>query len=153
MTLKYKALFMNKEIILESICIWLRSLLTYALFTLPSLFFPIMYIISMGHAIIWSVLALVLFMLALWVIGLLHTTVAIKYLLLLISTVVIVFVCTLGAAWQFSGGHEVWDNYLEFVLFPIAGMLAAVLVVLVRRQTLIELLATPAFLHASSFSL
>lgn len=144
---------MNKEILLKSIGTWLRSLLTYALITLPSLFFPLMYIISMGYAIIWSLPALLLFVLMLWLLSMLHVTTELKFYLLLLSTVGIVFLCTWGAAWQFSGGHEVWDNYLEFVLFPIAGMLAAVLVVLVRRQALMEVLATPAFSHHSSLSL
>ena len=144
---------MNKEIILKSIGTWLRSLLTYALITLPSLFFPLMYIISMGYAIIWSLPALLLFVLMLWLLSMLHVTTELKFYLLLLSTVGIVFLCTWGAAWQFSGGHEVWDNYLEFVLLPIAGMLAAVLVVLVRRQALMEVLATPAFSHHSSLSL
>lgn len=144
---------MNKEILLKSIGTWLRSLLTYALITLPSLFFPLMYIISMGYAIIWSLPALLLFVLMLWLLSMLHVTTELKFYLLLLSTVGIVFLCTWGAAWQFSGGQDVWDNYLEFVLFPIAGMLAAVLVVLVRRQALMEVLATPSFSHHSSLSL
>lgn len=144
---------MNKEILLKAIGTWLRSLLTYALITLPSLFFPIMYIISLGYAIIWSLPALVLFVLALWLLSMLHVTTAIKFALLLLSTISIVFLCTWGAAWQFSGGREVWNNYLEFVLFPIAGMLAAALVVLVRRQSLMEVLATPPLSHHSSLSL
>lgn len=144
---------MNKEILLKSIGTWLRSLLTYALITLPSLFFPLMYIISMGYAIIWSLPALLLFVLMLWLLSMLHVTTELKFYLLLLSTVGIVFLCTWGAAWQFSGGHDVWNNYLEFVLFPVAGILAAVLVVLVRRQTLMEVLATPPFSHHSSLSL
>jgi len=144
---------MNKEILLKSIGTWLRSLLTYALITLPSLFFPLMYIISMGYAIIWSLPALLMFVMVLWLLSMLHATTEIKFYLLLLSTLSIVFLCTLGAAWQFSGGHDVWNNYLEFVLFPIAGILAAVLVVLVRRQTLMEVLATPPFSHHSSLSL
>ncbi|MCA0382679.1 MAG: hypothetical protein LCH58_10990 [Bacteroidetes bacterium] len=144
---------MNKEIILKSIGTWLRSLLTYALITLPSLFFPLMYIMSLGLAIIWSLPALLLFVLMLWLLSMLHVTTELKFYLLLLSTAGIVFLCTWGAAWQVSGGRDVWNNYLEFVLFPIAGILAAVLVVLVRRQTLMEVLATPPFSHHSSLSL
>lgn len=144
---------MNKEILLKSIGTWLRSLLTYALITLPSLFFPLMYIISMGLAIIWSLPALLMFVLMLWLLSMLHVTTELKFYLLLLSTAGIVFLCTWGAAWQFSVGRDVWDNYFEFVLFPMAGMLAAVLVVLVRRQALMEVLAPPPFSHHSSLSL
>lgn len=153
MYFEIQSTFMNKEILLKAIGTWLRSLLTYALITLPSLFFPIMYIMSLGYAIIWSLPALLLFVLVLWVLSMLHASDELKFVLLLLSTVSIVFLCTWGAAWQFSGGHEVWNNYLEFVLFPIAGMLAALLVVLVRRQSLMEVLATPSFTHHSSLSL
>ncbi|HSC54024.1 MAG TPA: hypothetical protein VLC98_10400 [Phnomibacter sp.] len=132
---------MKNEIIIIAFDACWRSVVCYAIITLPALFFPLMYGLSLMYAILWSMPAVLLFMLALWLCKMAELPLALRYWLLQFMALVIVFAATYGAAWHYSGGKEVMKDYIDFFLFPLAAMVATMLVLLVRRKQMEEWLS------------
>jgi hypothetical protein len=135
---------MKNTIVTSALMAWLRGLLIYALITLPALSFPAMYVVSLWLAAIWSLPALLLFGLLLAGLQYAHLPAHRLMLHLLPATAFLITLCTWGAAWQFTDGTAVWKTYLEFLLFPLVGILSGVLAVVVRRKALQMLLCAAA---------
>lgn len=111
--------------------LWSRGLLFYAFFTLPSLFLPEMYLISMILAFFGSLMAVL--MLVLYMMMLRNRM---KYeeelpirTHLLVFTGICTFLATVAVSVYFAGespfSPEFWRTYRDFILFPVAGLCAA----------------------------
>ena len=140
---------MKKQIVLSSLNAWLRGLLIYVIITLPALSFPAMYVISLMLAGIWSLPALLLYGLVLVGLQNAHLPASKIMLHLLPATALLITICTWGAAWHITKGSELVQTYMQFLLFPLAGVLSGVLAVLVRKKTLEVILCAPAHSYDS----
>jgi hypothetical protein len=132
---------MSQMILPAALHAWIRGLLTYALLTLPALFIWPMYAVSIMLATIWSLPALLLFGLMLYLLHRIPMEHSSIMPVLLLATACITAACTWGAAWQWTGGINTAQQYAEYMLFPIVGILSAMLAVMVRRRHLMVLLA------------
>jgi len=131
---------MTKKIITAALHVWIRGLLTYALLTMPAMFFFPMYIISILLAGLWSLPGLILFASLLWFLHHANPEKCRIIPIILSGTIFITAACTWGAAWLYTSGIDILHEYLKFLLFPLVGIISAVLAVMVRKQPLVELL-------------
>ncbi|MBX9449396.1 MAG: hypothetical protein KL787_06630 [Taibaiella sp.] len=113
--------------------IWFRGFLFYAFFTLPSLFLPLMYLMSMMLAFFGSFLAVLMLVLYMM---LLRNRMKYEEELpvlthLLVFTGIFTFLATIAVSVYFTHespfSPEFWRCYLEFILFPVAGLCAALI--------------------------
>lgn len=114
-----------------------RGLMFYALFTLPALIFPPMYLISICLALLSSVIPAAIFVLCLPLLPTDNTSIAQMQFRTLVFGLVITFISTVIATVFITEGEAMIEAYLEFFLFPLAALLSAGLSIWSYRHQLV----------------
>lgn len=113
--------------------LWFRGLLFYAFFTLPSLFLPEMYLISLILALFGSFLAVVMLVLYMMILRnqMKYEEQSPILIHLLVFTGIFTFLATIAVSIYFTSespfSSAFWSAYREFILFPVAGLFAALI--------------------------
>lgn len=124
--------------------LWLRGLLFYALFTLPSLFIPEMYFISFALGAVGGLIAsIALILYVLSIIpkmkyeddrSVLTQTIIFGLIFTFLSTIAVSIYITQQS--PFSA--RFWYSYGTFILFPIAGLCAALTSIWSNRYRIMD---------------
>jgi len=113
--------------------VWMRAQGIFALCMLPTLVFAPMFFIAEFFAWVWGLPALFLFY---FVLRALRKKQHYNIVLITIAGFVITLLCTIGAAWHFSEFKNPLDEFLNWMLFPSVGCVAALISMLSYRNTL-----------------
>ncbi len=113
--------------------VWLKAQGIYALILIPALFVPFIYVMALFYAWIWGIPALLAFII---VVELFKQSRWYNLPALMLAALVITMLATYGAAWQFSGGNNTWNEFMSQILYPMVGWIAALLAVFSSRNDL-----------------
>jgi hypothetical protein len=135
--------------------IFLHSLLVYVVFTLPALFLPFIFFVSLLIALLYGLIAVIIFWLCfngLWHIGISTRT---GYPLLFVSVIIAVTMAFQVFGWTihlilpilFDPGENAWDNGL-FLVFPLLAIIAGWIgIYRSRKRILKQFLTRPYAAH------
>jgi hypothetical protein len=130
---------MNDSITKISLAIWGRALIIYAILNIFTLGAPYVFVISISYAFTCSIPGLIAFGFVLN--GLYHIHIkrpALMPILLAIASI-ITFGCTVIAVYHFTEGRNLWQSYQENCLFPLAGILSAIVSTAISKERLLRL--------------
>lgn len=116
-----------------SFSIWLKAQGIFALLMLPTLVLPPMFLFAEFYAWLWGTLALPLFHCLLYVQKRMQWF---HFPSIVIIGFFITFLCTYGAAWHFASFKNPWNEFFEWILFPVAGWASAVISIFLSKRSI-----------------
>lgn len=123
---------------------WLRGMVFYLLFTLPALFIPLMYAISAVLAAMGSGIPLLMLflLLAYYKHKDQHADTGNIRITVLLFTCIATLLGTFCAAYLITEGRNLVTTYLDFILFPIAAIIAAAVAIWSYRDIITDTVNT-----------
>lgn len=120
---------------MQPLIIFIRAIGIYALLTIPVLFAPVIYIISMYYVIVFGWIAFALFLPAYYLI--LHFIKPVGVAMPILSLVIIISVALAFHVLGLCYPHlEAWNSE-GFLLFPAAGALAGIISLFISKNKII----------------
>ena len=130
---------MNDSITKISLAIWGRALIIYTILNIFTLGAPVVFLISVTYAFTCSIPGLIAF--GFMLNGLYHIHIKRPALMPIVLAIaaIITFGCTIIAVYHFTDGRNVWQEYKNNFLFPLAGILSALVSAAISKDRLLRL--------------